>query len=172
MGFRSRLSITLVALSLFTSCASMNSSQKHDLKSWQAQKVDVEEKKPGLAAALNVLPGVGDFYNGNVGLGVLNLLLWPASVFWAPVGGATGAQEVNYYATKAYVEELEKKKKLLKNELEVAFVAKQIHRNDYYFANKKIDSMELREFEKKIELVDLLPNSSLHFERIPTSLKQ
>ena len=162
------LTPTILALALLTSCTHMNSTQKRELQEWQAKNLEVKEKDPTTAAVLNILPGFGDFYNGQIGLGVANLLLWPLSVAWAPFGGATGAQEVNYFATKAYVEELEVKKKKLKNEVEVAFIGKQISREEFYLANKKIEAMNLTEFKSNIEVKDVLP-FDLDKMRQPTS---
>lgn len=158
---------------LFTSCASMNSSQKRELSNWQAQNLEVQEKNKTTAALLNILPGIGDFYNGNPGYGIANLLLWPASVLWAPVGGASGADEANYFATKAYVEELESKKKKLKNDVEIAFIGSQISKKDFLVAHKKIDSMGLKEFQQPLEVKDILPGLLDPHEalREPTSTK-
>lgn len=162
--------ISLLSLVIITSCASLNSAQDKELKTWQAKNLEVREKNPSMAAGLNVLPGIGDFYNGNVGLGVVNLLLWPASVLWAPVGGADGAKEVNYYATKAYVDELENNKKKVKGELESAYMLGQIDKKDYFVASKKLESMELIEFKNKLELHEILPKK-FEKERLPASLK-
>lgn len=120
------------------------------------------------------MPGIGDFYNGNVGLGVVNLLTWPFSILWAPVGGATGASEVNYYTTKANVDKLESNKKKLKSDIEVAFIGNQITKQEYIVANKKIDAMELSEFSKSYEVTDIIPKSmeALETERIPSSTKK
>lgn len=162
---------TVVVLSSLVSCASINSTQDRELKTWQAKNLEVEEKKPSLAAALNVLPGIGDFYNGNIGYGVVNLLTWPVSVLWAPVGGADGAKEVNYFATRAYVEELETKKKKLKSDLESAFMTGQMSKNDYYIASKKVESMELIEFRNTVTMEDIVPKEAFMRERLPSSTK-
>ncbi len=155
MKFVSSL-VSFVSILTLVSCASINSTQKQELNEWQAKNLQVEEKKPGLAAGLNVLPGIGDFYNGNVGYGILNLLSWPLSVLWAPVGGADGAREVNYFATKAHVEKLEVKKKKLKTDVETHFVAGQITKKEYLLATKKIDNMELIEFQKDVLVSDIV----------------
>lgn len=164
----------ILTVSIFlTSCASMNSSQKRELSNWQAQNLEVQEKNKTTAALLNILPGIGDFYNGNPGYGVANLLLWPFSVLWAPVGGASGADEANYFATKAYVEELETKKKKLKSDVEIAFIGNQISKRDFLVAHKKIDAMALKEFQNSVEVKDILPSVLDPHEvlREPTSTK-
>lgn len=157
-----------------TSCTSLNSVQKRDLQDWRAKNLEVKEKDQTTAAVLNILPGFGDFYNGNVGYGIGNLLLWPLSVLWAPIGGVSGADEVNYYASKAYVEELENKKKQLKNAVEVAFIGNEITKQEFLIAHKKIDAMSLTEFQKPIGVRDILPRTmeNLEQERIPTSVKK
>lgn len=171
-----KFSSCVVMLSLFLSysCSSLNSAQDRELKEWQAKNLEVKDKQPTTAAVLNVLPGIGDFYNGNVGLGVANLLAWPLSVLWAPVGGASGANEVNYYSTKANVDKLEAKRKKLKSDVEISFIGNQISKQEYIVANKKIDAMELNEFNKTIEVTDIIPKSmeTLEAERIPSSTKK
>lgn len=166
--------LMVITTLLLTSCASINSGQDRELRNWQAKNLEVREKDPTAAAALNVLPGIGDFYNGNIGYGIINLLTWPVSILWAPVGGANGAKEVNYFATKAYVEELEGKKKKVKSDIEMAFIGKEISREEFIIANRKIENMNLIEFEKPLNLRDIVP---LRMEdeqsaRTPTSVKE
>lgn len=36
-----------------------------------------------VAAAFSILPGGGQFYNGQIGLGIVNMLFWPLSYLWA-----------------------------------------------------------------------------------------
>lgn len=100
----------LLSMTLISGCATpLNSSQKQELRGYQAKGLAVEEKNPGAAAALGILPGFGSFYVREYGAGVVNLLLWPASVLWDPVSGYEGAKSINYYATKHKVEQLEDK---------------------------------------------------------------
>lgn len=94
-----------LASTLFTGCASgLNSMQSQEYKTWESKGLLVKEKDPGTAAALGILPGGGSFYVGEVGLGIVNLLMWPWSVLWDPVSGSNGAKSDNYYATKSLVE--------------------------------------------------------------------
>lgn len=162
----------LLCLSFLVSCASINSSQERELREWTAKDLKQEEKSPGLAAGLNIFPGFGDFYNGNYGYGTVNLLLWPASVLWAPVGGANGAKEVNYFATKAYVEELENKKKKVKIEIESAMFAGQITKEEFYMANKKLEARELIDFSKNLNASEFLPVKEFNSERQPSNAKK
>lgn len=167
-----KLTSVLVVLSILStySCTSLNGGQNRELKEWQAKNVAVQDKNPATAAALNVLPGIGDFYNGNVGLGVVNLLTWPASILWAPVGGATGADEVNYYSSKANIEKLEGNRKKLKNEIETVFIGNQITKQEYVLANKKVDSMDISEFTKKLDVTDVI-KLNYDADRVPSSSK-
>jgi hypothetical protein len=162
----------IVALLISTGCSSLNSAQKHELAEWEGENLKVEQKNEGLAAGLNVLPGVGDFYNGNVGLGVVNLLAWPLSILWAPVGGASGAQEVNYFMTKAHVERLSKKRQATINELQASAMTKQITSDEFYIATQKVNTMQLTEFEKKHTVFELVPRLGQEIGRVPTSNKK
>lgn len=98
------------AIPILVGCAApLQSSQKRDLKAYQAKSLEVKEKEPGVAAALGILPGGGSFYTREYGYGIVNLLFWPASVLWDPVNGYECAQSLNYYATKTDVEKKTKK---------------------------------------------------------------
>lgn len=160
--------VFILTMALNYSCTSLNRGQEVELKEWQAKNLEVEEKSPTTAAVLNVLPGIGDFYNGNPGYGVANLLTWPLSVLWAPVGGASGAREANYYMTKAHVESLENKKKQLKGDIEMALYQNRINKDDYVVAIRKLETMDLKEFTKSVELKDVIPNT-ISMDRLPTS---
>lgn len=100
----------ILSAMLASGCATpLNSNQKQELRGYQAKGLAVEEKNPGAAAGLGILPGFGSFYVREYGAGVVNLLLWPASILWDPVSGYEGAQSINYWATKHRVEQLESK---------------------------------------------------------------
>lgn len=94
---------------LATGCATgLNSAQESELASYRAKNLAVEEKSPGLAAGLGLLPGGGSFYGRAYGFGVVNLLFWPLSILWDPVSGHDAAEFINYQATKAHVATLKK----------------------------------------------------------------
>ena len=95
-------SIFVVAVLALSSCASVSTMQKQDIVEAKMNGTYVEEKNAGLAAGLNVLPGIGDFYNGNVGYGIVNLLTWPLSILWAPIGGYDGALVRNWEESRIY----------------------------------------------------------------------
>jgi hypothetical protein len=161
--------ISILFLLISTGCSSLNSAQKHELAEWESDNLKVESKSEGLAAGLNVLPGIGDFYNGNVGLGIANLLAWPFSILWAPVGGATGAAEVNYYSTKAQVDKLSRKKQATINELQAAAMTNTITREEFYIASEKVKNMQLNDFRKDHSVSDFVPRLSQEIGRIPSS---
>lgn len=168
---KSTLAVFVITLSFIsTSCSSLNSGQKSEYREWQAQGVAQEHKSEGLAAGLNVLPGIGDFYNGNIGLGVVNLLLWPASVLWAPVGGATGAQEVNYYETRVHVSKLEKNRQTAIQSLHAAYMAEQLTKDEFLFATQKVNSIPLSQFGSVPSVYELVPTAGAT-TRVPSSKK-
>ena len=97
-------------LALTTGCATgLNSAQESELASYRARNLAVQEKSPGLAAGLGLLPGGGSFYGRAYGFGVVNLLLWPISILWDPVSGHDAAEMLNYQATKAHLATLKKR---------------------------------------------------------------
>jgi len=59
----------------------------------------IETYSPVAAGALNVLPGIGDAYNGQWGAFVANFLLWPASVLWGIPEAAVTASNQNVRET-------------------------------------------------------------------------
>lgn len=70
------------------------------------------------------------------GAGVVNLLLWPASVLWDPVSGYDGANAINYYATKDAVGR--KQKREIKN-LEDNVSTGKIPQTDYIKLRREIE---------------------------------
>lgn len=122
---------------LLSSCVSgLNKMQKDELISYKSRGLKVEEKKEGLAAGLGILPGVGSFYTGNVGYGIINLLSWPLSIFWEPISGYNGAQQVNYHATKASVS---KKRKKSMRDLDRRFEDNKISQKKYLLQKREIE---------------------------------
>jgi len=101
--------VLILMLLLFASCASgITSRQEHELDTYKARGMAVEEKSVGAGVGFGFLPGGGSFYARHYGLGVCNLLFWPLSIFWDPVSGANGAESINYYATVEEVKRLQK----------------------------------------------------------------
>ncbi|GAA4652442.1 hypothetical protein GCM10023116_47260 [Kistimonas scapharcae] len=130
--------VTLALCMAFLSgCATgLNSYQEHEMRYYHANGMSVEEKNPTTAAALGFLPGGGSFYTREPGLGVLNLLTWPLSIFWDPVSGYNGASSINYYATKANIKRL--KNKDLRR-LEEKLQTKTISMEQYMLEKRRID---------------------------------
>ena len=85
----------------------LNSLQKAELKAYEARGLMIEEDSETAAAWWGIAPGGGSFYTGNVGFGIVNLLLWPLSICWDPVSGVNGAQSNNYAVTKQHVQQLQ-----------------------------------------------------------------
>ncbi len=62
----------------------------------------IEPKSPAAAGALNILPGIGDAYNGVWGAFACNLLLWPISVVWGIPEAVATAENINKQETWTY----------------------------------------------------------------------
>jgi len=100
--------IATALLSVAAGCASgLNSLQKQELLAYEARGLKVVEDNETAAAWWGIAPGGGSFYTGNVGYGIVNLLLWPLSICWDPVSGINGAESNNYAMTKHHVQQLQ-----------------------------------------------------------------
>lgn len=130
--------LTAAALiALTTGCATgLNSAQESELASYRARNLAVEEKSPGLAAGLGLLPGGGSFYGRAYGFGVVNLLFWPLFILWDPVSGHDAAEMINYQATKAHVATL---KKHDMDELDAKLESDSIDLKRYTLDKRRID---------------------------------
>lgn len=96
-----KVSVLFLAIAMSAGCATgLNSFQEQEYSAMKAANVIVEEKNPTSAALLGILPGGGSFYARQPGFGILNLLFWPLSIFWDPIGGYDGAKVINYNVTK------------------------------------------------------------------------
>lgn len=137
--FRGVMAATLIVLT--TGCASgLNSFQESELASYRANNLAVEEKSPGLAAGLGILPGGGSFYGRAYGYGVLNLLLWPASIFWDPVSGYSAVEAINYQASKAHVASLRNRDM---SALDSQLASEEIDMKRYSLEKNKLDAKYL-----------------------------
>jgi hypothetical protein len=95
---------TLSAVVTLSGCATaLTSTQKSELRGYEAKGLMVQEKTPSTGAVLGILPGGGSFYAQEPWLGVVNLLMWPLSVLWDPFSGYQGSEAINYRETKAVV---------------------------------------------------------------------
>jgi len=96
------LALILVLFSSISFAFAYDLDDKLDIdfrKAVEAGCPEIKIKDPGAAAAFAFLPGGGSFYTGQIGLGVLNLLLWPFSVLWDAPASATRAIKKNKLAT-------------------------------------------------------------------------
>ncbi|WP_181111316.1 hypothetical protein [Pseudomonas japonica] len=124
-------------LGMLAGCATpLNSAQKAELDHYRAENLVVEEKNPGLAAGLGLLPGGGSFYARSYGFGVVNLLFWPLSVLWDPVSGYDGAEAINYQATRAHVRAL---RQADMNRLDNQLAGEEIDLKRYTLEKRKVD---------------------------------
>ncbi|MDW2994788.1 MAG: membrane lipoprotein lipid attachment site-containing protein [Alphaproteobacteria bacterium] len=115
-----KILLFIVSVAVLAGCTTLTRQETMQLRELQAQGVTVDrpvgnyEKpaSPVAAGALNLLPGVGNFYLGTgnaaessqVLYGFLNLLSWPLSIIWAVPEAAIDADNINkrellYYYT-------------------------------------------------------------------------
>lgn len=114
------------ALTFSTACTSLSTGQRAQLMEIQNCGIGPEDqgaKNAAVAGALNLLPGVGNFYLATGGsgsdqwaIGGINLLLWPYSVLWGipeaaiDAGNVNQKQTLDYYSyTRFGQQELERK---------------------------------------------------------------
>ncbi len=105
--------LTLIAFG-GTGCVSVSSRQQDILDQVKAaglKEDKIQVKSPALAATLNILPGIGNFYlaagtdeTPQWLFGALNLFFWPFSVVTAIPEGAIDASTMNRKATADYYE--------------------------------------------------------------------
>ncbi|PVY76988.1 hypothetical protein C8D92_104221 [Tamilnaduibacter salinus] len=133
-----RLAIATIAIAVITGCATpLTGGQKQELRGYQAKGLAIEEKNPGAAAALGLLPGGGSFYVREYGAGIVNLLFWPVSILWDPVSGYQGAQSINYYATK---QTLQRKKNKAVSQLEDKLMMETISKQQFISKKRQIEN--------------------------------
>ncbi len=114
--------------SLASGCVGLSTYERNCLREMKTYGLDYQEhkiKEPLVSAFLNVLPGIGNFYNA-IGtehadqalVGALNLLFWPLSITWGIPEAAIDADIINkkeaigfylYGPGKEKFEELRKK---------------------------------------------------------------
>ena len=103
--------ISMASAILLSGCTSLTRQEELQLQQLKAQGVTVDKpvgnyEKPASvagAAALNILPGIGNFYlgSGNASesahwlYGFLNLLTWPISIVWAIPEAGIDANTIN-----------------------------------------------------------------------------
>lgn len=101
----------MFAATILSNCTSLTYGEKARLQELRAEGITVDRPmsnwerpaNPAGAAALNILPGFGNFYlaAGDAGdsnfylYGFLNLLTWPISVIWGIPEAAIDANTIN-----------------------------------------------------------------------------
>ncbi|MBC3465028.1 MULTISPECIES: hypothetical protein [Pseudomonas] len=135
--FALRTLVAAAVIAMTTGCATgLNSTQESELAKYRANNMAVQEKSPGGAAALGLLPGGGSFYGRSYGYGVVNLLFWPVSILWDPVSGYNAAESINYQATRAHVASLKRHDMDL---LDTRLSTKEIDLERYTLEKRKVD---------------------------------
>ena len=130
----------LVLLSMACAGCGLNSKQDAELRAMQNDRVAVQEKSTGTAAAQGILPGWGFFYTRQWGIGIVDLLTWPFSVLWDPISGYNEAKVINYDASRDNVKRMKKKEI---TELDKQLEDKKITQEAY--------TLEVRKVEKKYD---------------------
>ncbi|MBP5343668.1 MAG: hypothetical protein J6Y85_01120 [Alphaproteobacteria bacterium] len=101
----------LISFLFLSACTHLSGIEEDRIRQLEAQGITIDHptghySKPasvGGAAALNLLPGIGNFYlgTGNGGqsvhwlYGFVNLLLWPISILWSVPEAAIDANTIN-----------------------------------------------------------------------------
>ena len=127
-----------VGLVMLAGCASgLNSVEQRQYMAYEQKGLLVKEKNPTTGAWLGLLPGGGSFYAREPGWGILNLLLWPASILWDPVSGYNGSKSINYVISNA---EIEKRKQMELNDLTAQLATEQVTQQQYLLQKSAIES--------------------------------
>lgn len=143
------LLITLLSALLLTSCSSLNPAEKQQvlkLKSLGIKEDSLGTNSAAVAGVLNLLPGGGNFYLGQTGAGIGNLLFWPISPIWGVPQAMIDAKTINTKETLAYYNYNPEGKK------EIARREGRVETN--YSTNYSTDS-ELEKVKKDLEKMKL-----------------
>lgn len=127
----------LVVLSITGCAGGLNSMQKREYVAFENEGVLVEEKNPTVGTLLGILPGFGSFYVGEIGYGVANLLLWPASILWDPISGHNGSMSINYDLTR---HQIKKQKQAELSSLDDQLGLGKIDNSTYIIEKRKIEN--------------------------------
>ncbi|MBR4106869.1 MAG: hypothetical protein IKK52_06170 [Alphaproteobacteria bacterium] len=106
-----KLMTGLAIITFLCGCTTLSGQERNQLQQLKANGITVDKSvgnweqpaNPVMAGALNLLPGIGNFYlaAGNGGdsthylYGTLNLLLWPISILWGVPEAAVDANRIN-----------------------------------------------------------------------------
>lgn len=125
-----KIIISFICAITFAGCSGLNYHEQNQIRQLQEQGVTVDRpvgsyEKPAsgvAAAALNLLPGFGNFYLGtgagaesiHILYGALNLLFWPLAIIWSVPEAAIDAENINKREMLYYYTYNEKGKQELK----------------------------------------------------------
>lgn len=129
--------IVILLLATCIGCSTLTTQQKSEYDLMKQDGVLVDEKDPATGAWLGLLPGGGAFYGREPLVGVVDLLLWPASILWDPVVGYETSKKVNYHITK---ESLEKDKEKQLIELDDERILGELSDAEYVAKKRAIES--------------------------------
>ena len=101
--------LVLLVLSVMIGCTTLTPAQKNDYDMMEKDGVLIKEKNPTTGALFGLLPGGGSFYGREPVVGVVDLLLWPASILWDPVIGHETSKTVNYNLTVSTLQKAKQK---------------------------------------------------------------
>ncbi len=137
-GIKKSIAFSTVGVAiLLNGCASgLNSHQEREYNAFKYDGVLIKEKDPSTGFALGFLPGGGSFYARKPGLGVLNLLMWPLSIFWDPISGSDGSMAINYDMTRYHLKK-EKKKEISK--LDNRLAMGKLSDKEYILQKRKVE---------------------------------
>ena len=102
-----RLFYLAALLLCLSACTTLTKQEQNELRNLKAQGVTVDRPagsferpaNPGAAGALNLLPGIGNFYLASDSshwlYGCLNLITWPFSILWGIPEAAIDANRIN-----------------------------------------------------------------------------
>jgi hypothetical protein len=107
-----KIALLITCACYFSGCTTLSRTEKatlQELESYGVSQTEVKIKHPGTAAALNILPGIGNFYlatgtdeSSQWLYGGLNLLFWPLSIVWGIPEAAIDATTINKKETVNY----------------------------------------------------------------------
>lgn len=129
--------LLMLILALSGCAGGLNSIQKKEYVAFEYDGVLVKEKNPVTGAVLGILPGIGSFYVGEVGYGILNLLAWPVSILWDPISGYNGSMSINYDITKKVLRDKKNKEISM---LDDQLAGKKIDTSTYFLEKRKIEN--------------------------------
>lgn len=127
----------LACLSLSACVAGLNPVQEQEYKAYKVKGLLVEEKSPGLAVGLSVLPvlSLGYYYNGEIVYGILNTIN-PIWFITEPFDAYKASKNTNFYTTKVTVSKLQKQEI---RALEMQLESKEIASEAYLKSKREIE---------------------------------